>query len=398
MLNLFNASPSDLDSKLNNLESKIQQAQSTFSKPSKNDWDYIFELCTQIAEDFKNVRYSSKPDREVAWQKFYRLRNQAFEARRNQSQNHSEKYFEELMSRLKSVDYDKLGDFIFGDVLSGGLLKTKADEMKAAGRELGQIISYFKTIKYEMVKEHSNQVQERINAVRQHHYDFWEKYKGHQVEKQKEWEARKAEKERKQREWEARKSEKERKQIERERKQKEWEARQEEKERKQREWQVRQEERERKQREWQDRQRERERRQQEYQDRKQYRGGGGGYRGGGGGGSRGGGGGNKGGGCYITTATCIALNKNDFCEELMAFRRFRDTWLLENYPELINEYYLIAPSIVDKIDQENNNINVYKGIWEDYLSECFHLIKTDAFEEAKRKYVHMVKDLQQRFG
>ena len=64
----------------------------------------------------------------------------------------------------------------------------------------------------------------------------------------------------------------------------------------------------------------------------------------------------KKGGCFITTATCSALNKGDNCCELDTFQSFRDNWLLkQNSGEnLVQEYYQIAPKIVRKIDMFPN--------------------------------------------
>ena len=56
--------------------------------------------------------------------------------------------------------------------------------------------------------------------------------------------------------------------------------------------------------------------------------------------------------CFITTAVCQELGKPDDCEELTAFRAFRDGYL-RSRPDgeaLIREYYNIAPGIVTCIN------------------------------------------------
>ena len=56
--------------------------------------------------------------------------------------------------------------------------------------------------------------------------------------------------------------------------------------------------------------------------------------------------------CFITTAVCQELGKPDDCEELTAFRAFRDGYL-RSQPDgeaLIREYYNIAPGIVTCIN------------------------------------------------
>lgn len=394
MFNLFNLSHTELDSKLNDLSSQVQQAQSAFYTATKNDWDAIFELCKKIADEFKNVRYPSKSERDVAWQKFISSRNQAFEIRRNQAENRSKKYYDEIMSRLQSVDYDRLADFLVGEVLSFGLMKIKADDMKSAGRDLRKIVDYFKSIKYEMTREHSAEIQSRIIQVREHHNDFWGRYNSYQVEKQKAWEEHKKAKEQKQKEWEARQQEREQKkkewearQQERERKQKEWEARKSERERKQREWEARQadyqRERERKQREYEERKAENERKKREWEERKANRGSGGRKKGGGG-------------GCYITTAVCNTLGKPDDCEELTAIRSFRDNWLLYQKlgHEIVEKYYNNAPKIVLSIDSKIGSIEIYKEIWTKYLSIFFLRIKEGQNRAALKIYQKMVEELE----
>lgn len=105
------------------------------------------------------------------------------------------------------------------------------------------------------------------------------------------------------------------------------------------------------------------------------------------------------GGCFITTAVCQHLNKSDNCHMLYAFRQFRDGWLLKQKdgPDLIERYYLIAPILVNKINQCENSNDVYKDINEKYLSKCYMLIKKKNFVQCKNLYIRMVNDLQLQF-
>lgn len=105
------------------------------------------------------------------------------------------------------------------------------------------------------------------------------------------------------------------------------------------------------------------------------------------------------GGCFITTAVCKHLNKSDDCHILYAFRRFRDNWLIRQKDGsiLIEKYYLIAPAIVDKINQCDNSDEIYKSINEKYLLKCYKLIKQKQFLQCKNLYIKMVKDLQLKF-
>lgn len=103
--------------------------------------------------------------------------------------------------------------------------------------------------------------------------------------------------------------------------------------------------------------------------------------------------------CFITTATCLALNKGDNCNELNAFRYFRDSYL-KNEPDgavLISEYYRIAPQIVAIIDARPNSLKIYQFLYKHYLSDCYKLILAKKFKAVKVKYMEMVIKLSRIF-
>ena len=96
---------------------------------------------------------------------------------------------------------------------------------------------------------------------------------------------------------------------------------------------------------------------------------------------------------------CDSFNKADDCYELTAFRKFRDEWLVNQADgrSLIDEYYRIAPAIVEKINKLTDAAQVYKNIWTDYLKPCLKLIESGENSACKAKYVEMVRYLQKRF-
>jgi hypothetical protein len=104
-------------------------------------------------------------------------------------------------------------------------------------------------------------------------------------------------------------------------------------------------------------------------------------------------------GCFITSATLINMDKTDDCEELTLFRSFRDEWLSQQKDgkELIQQYYSIAPNIVERIEAENNSINVYQLIWNNYLSTCYENIQSGDNIKAKGKYISMVNYLSDMY-
>ncbi len=100
--------------------------------------------------------------------------------------------------------------------------------------------------------------------------------------------------------------------------------------------------------------------------------------------------------CFITTAACIALDENKDCVELNQLRWFRDEHILDQGKEgreLVDEYYRIGPTIVDKIDSDWNPQAIYKELWEDYILPSCYSIKRENWDEAREIYIRMVKKL-----
>ena len=103
--------------------------------------------------------------------------------------------------------------------------------------------------------------------------------------------------------------------------------------------------------------------------------------------------------CFITTAVCNSFNKPDDCYELTMFRNFRDEWLMSQSDgkPLIDEYYDIAPRIVEKIDNLPNAAQVYQSIWNKYLKPCLTCIEKKNYLHCKEIYIAMVNNLRERF-
>lgn len=103
--------------------------------------------------------------------------------------------------------------------------------------------------------------------------------------------------------------------------------------------------------------------------------------------------------CYITTAVCRSLDKPDDCYELTLLRNYRDQYLLESKEgmETVNEYYNIAPTIVKRIDRQEDSASIYAGIWQDYLSPCVRLIEEGKKKECQMLYSDMVRKLERKY-
>lgn len=103
--------------------------------------------------------------------------------------------------------------------------------------------------------------------------------------------------------------------------------------------------------------------------------------------------------CFITTAVCKYFNKPDDCYELTTLRKFRDTWLIgqPDGKKLIEEYYAIAPEIVNAIDRSSEKDKIYMHIWSNYIEPCIKLIELGANDTCKKLYVEMVNELKAKF-
>ena len=103
--------------------------------------------------------------------------------------------------------------------------------------------------------------------------------------------------------------------------------------------------------------------------------------------------------CFITTACIDAAGLPDDCTELEAMRYLRDAYLAksEEGKRMIQGYYEIAPSIVERIEREENANEIFSGIFNN-IRWIASLIKIGDFENATKLYTEMVLGLRQRYG
>lgn len=103
--------------------------------------------------------------------------------------------------------------------------------------------------------------------------------------------------------------------------------------------------------------------------------------------------------CYITTAACRNMGKADDCEELQAFRDFRDKYLMETEEGrgLVAEYYETAPGLVMLIDMQRDAKEIYEGIYKDYLSPCLDFIREGKKDACREHYVSMMRGLENKY-
>ena len=103
--------------------------------------------------------------------------------------------------------------------------------------------------------------------------------------------------------------------------------------------------------------------------------------------------------CFITTAVCRGTGKANDCEELNAFRNFRDGYLRScpDGPALIDEYYDIAPGIVLRLDLSPDRDRRYEDLRQEYLLPCYRDLQAGRLAQCKERYVEMVRSLEQEF-
>ncbi len=103
--------------------------------------------------------------------------------------------------------------------------------------------------------------------------------------------------------------------------------------------------------------------------------------------------------CYITTAVCESLGKEQDCYELRLLKSYRDQYL-EKTPEghaLVEEYYDLAPTIVKRIERQPDRKELYQELYQEYLLPCIRSIEAGDPEACRETYQEMVLKLKDRY-
>ena len=105
------------------------------------------------------------------------------------------------------------------------------------------------------------------------------------------------------------------------------------------------------------------------------------------------------GGCYLTSACVEAMQMRDNCHALTVLRDFRDQWLAKQKggPEEIEEYYRIAPQIVEKIHAEADSISILKDLYEKLVRPCVICIEAGEYEKAHELYASTAVALKKQY-
>jgi len=103
--------------------------------------------------------------------------------------------------------------------------------------------------------------------------------------------------------------------------------------------------------------------------------------------------------CFLSTACIKAKGLPDNCYELNTLRKFRDEYLrhTEEGRDLIEEYYAIAPKIIENIDKEADAINIYDNLYNELVMASIRLINENQLESAKNHYINIVNFLKEKY-
>lgn len=102
-------------------------------------------------------------------------------------------------------------------------------------------------------------------------------------------------------------------------------------------------------------------------------------------------------GCYLTTATVIYKGLEDKGPELSAVRMLREYYRGDvYYDELIEEYYNLSPTIIEKINLSLNPELEYEFIYQSVL-KVKSFVDSENWEQAKEEYLNTYFTLKDKY-
>lgn len=104
--------------------------------------------------------------------------------------------------------------------------------------------------------------------------------------------------------------------------------------------------------------------------------------------------------CYLTTAMCKVLGKEDDCEELETLRSFRDNYMKKdkNYQTMLEDYRIVGPYLSGKIMKDENKENIANVMNDFYIKSAISYINEQEYEEAVEIYLNMTLDLMDNYN
>ena len=106
------------------------------------------------------------------------------------------------------------------------------------------------------------------------------------------------------------------------------------------------------------------------------------------------------GNCYLTTAICAVLGKNDSCHELQVLRAYRDTYIRarSDGEQLIRRYYSHAPSVLAHVLTRSDGPAFLRSLYERYVEPCVALIEQGQNAQALELYRQMLDFVETAHG
>ncbi len=100
--------------------------------------------------------------------------------------------------------------------------------------------------------------------------------------------------------------------------------------------------------------------------------------------------------CFLTTACMRHMRENfdDNCYELNTLRWFRDNFVSKEDKET---YYEKAPIIVENINKQDNNNEIYKDIYDNVIALCVKAIECGNYDFAYQTYKKCILDLEDSY-
>jgi len=102
-------------------------------------------------------------------------------------------------------------------------------------------------------------------------------------------------------------------------------------------------------------------------------------------------------GCFVTTAICDILGKDDKCFELETLRKFRDNELFSNneLKKLVFEYYEISPKLVNKIINHEDKYQFAQNLLNKHINIIIQTINQGDKFLAIKLYQEMLVSIEE---
>lgn len=105
-------------------------------------------------------------------------------------------------------------------------------------------------------------------------------------------------------------------------------------------------------------------------------------------------------GCFVTTAVCECADLSDDCHALSVLRGFRDSYMMETTDrvEKVEEYYRIAPLLVERINENKDCDEIYNHLRNSFILPTVKAVEDGENERAETTYKNMMSWLKKRLN